>query len=158
METNDFGDIRVLVDNGTEKSRKVIDITSSTLPNIQKQALIGLHAVSGNDSVPSFFRKGRIAFWKAMLKRAEFIELFDGLGVTTDLSGTSALNIEKVVCFLYGDQRIASVDELRHKMFCQKIEKELKSRRPQPLASLQIKPPNPHNTSKLCCPDVPPSK
>ena len=106
----------------------------------------------------AFLGRELIAFWKAMLKRAEFIELFDGLGVTTDLSGTSALNIEKVVCFLYGDQRIASVDELRHKMFCQKIEKELKSRRPQPLNSLQIKPPNPHNTSKLCCPDVPPSK
>ena len=41
-----------------------------------------------------------------MLKRAEFIELFAGLGVTTDLSGTSALNIEKFVCFLYGDQTL----------------------------------------------------
>ena len=111
---HDSGDIHVLVDNGTGKSRKVIDIgTSPTLPNIQKQALIGLHAFSGNYYVSSFFRKGKIAFWKAMLKRAEFIELFAGLGVTTNLSGTSAINIEKFVCFLYGDQRIASVDELR---------------------------------------------
>ena len=39
---HDFGDIRVLVDNRTGKSRKVIDITSSTLPNIQKQALISI--------------------------------------------------------------------------------------------------------------------
>ena len=93
----------------------------------------------------------------SMLKRAEFIELFAGLGVTTDLSGTSALNIEKFVCFLFGNKKIASVDELRHKIFCQKIERG-KSHRPQPLASLQIKPPNPHNTSKLCCQDVPPSK
>ena len=74
----DFGDIHILVDNGTGKSRKVIDITSPTLPNIQKQALIGLHAFSGNDYV-SFFRKGKISFWKAMLKRVEFIELFAGL-------------------------------------------------------------------------------
>ena len=96
---HDFGDIPVLVDNGTGKSRKVIDITSSTLPNIEKQALIGLHAFLGNDYVSRFFRKGKIAFWKApMLKRAEFIELFAGLGVTTDLSDTSALNIEKFVC------------------------------------------------------------
>ena len=57
----------------------------------------------------------------SMLKRAEFIELFAGLGVTTDLSGTSALIIEKCVFFLFGDQEIASVDELRHKI---KIEKE----------------------------------
>ena len=63
-----FGDIRVLIDNGTGKSRKVIDITSSTVPNIPKQALIGLHAFSGNDYVSSFFRKGKFAFWKAMLK------------------------------------------------------------------------------------------
>ena len=114
--------IFVFSSTGIGKSRKVIDITSSTLPNIPKQALIGLHAFSGNGYVLSFFRKGKIAFWKAMLKTAEFIELFAGLGVTTDLSGTSALNIEKFVCFLYGDQRIASVDELRHKMFCQKIQ------------------------------------
>ena len=67
-----------------------------------------------------------IAFWKAMLKRAEFIELFARLGVTTDLSGTNALNFEKFECFLYGDQRIASVDELRHTIICQKIEKERK--------------------------------
>ena len=53
-----------------------------------------------------------------MLKRAEFIELFAGLGVTTNLSGTSAINIEKFVCFLYGDQRIASVDELRLLPLC----------------------------------------
>ena len=103
---HDFGDIRILVDNGTWKNRKVIDITSSTLPNIQKQVLIGLHAFSGNDYVSWFFRKEKIAFWKAMLKRAEFIELFAGLGVTTDLLGTSALNIEKFVCFLYGDQTL----------------------------------------------------
>jgi hypothetical protein len=92
---HDFGDIRVFVDNVTGKSRKVIDISSSTLPSNQKQAMIGLHAFSGNDYVSSSFRKGKIAFWKAMLKRTEFIELFARLGVTTNLSDSSARQIEK---------------------------------------------------------------
>ena len=38
-----FGEIQVLVDNGTGKSRKIIDVTSSTLDCPKKKALIGLH-------------------------------------------------------------------------------------------------------------------
>lgn len=121
---HDFDEVRVLVDNGTGKSRKIIDISSSTLPNIQKQALIDIHAFSGNDYVSSFFRKGKIAFWNAMLKRAELIELFAGLGMDAELSEKALLNLEKFVCFLYGGQRVESVDQLRYKMFLQKIEKE----------------------------------
>ena len=47
---------------GTGKSRKVVDITSSTLPDVQKEALIGVHAFSGNDYISSFCRKGKMGF------------------------------------------------------------------------------------------------
>ena len=70
---HDFDEVRVLVDNWTGK---IIDISSSTLPKVQRQALVGIHAFSGNDYVSSFFRKRKIAFWEAMLKMTEFIELF----------------------------------------------------------------------------------
>ena len=56
---HDFAGVQVLIDNGSGKDRKVIDITSSTLPDEQKKALIGMHTFSGNDYVSSFFQKGK---------------------------------------------------------------------------------------------------
>ena len=58
---HDFSGERSFIDNGTGKSRKSIDVTSSTLEFEKKRALIGMHAFSGNDYIPSFFRKGRVA-------------------------------------------------------------------------------------------------
>ena len=104
---HDFDEVRVLVDNGTGKSR----ISSSTLPKVQRQARVGTHAFSGNDYDSSFFRKGKIAFWKAMLKRAEFIDLFARFGMDGELSDTTSMNLKKFVCFLYGDQRTKAIDQ-----------------------------------------------
>ena len=52
--------LRVLIDNGTGKTRKIIDISSSELSVDHRKALAGMHAFSGNDYVSSFFRKGKI--------------------------------------------------------------------------------------------------
>lgn len=75
-----FNDIHVLIDNGTGKSRTILDTTSSTLDENKRNALLGLHAFSGNDYVSGFFRKGKVAFWKTMMKKAEFIDTFAELG------------------------------------------------------------------------------
>ena len=50
----------VLIDNGTGKSRKIFDATSSTLNENKRNALLGLHTFSSNDYVSGFFkaRKG----------------------------------------------------------------------------------------------------
>ena len=45
---------RLLVDNGTRKSRKRILINNSISSVQQQQALIGFHAFTGNDYVSSF--------------------------------------------------------------------------------------------------------
>ena len=122
----DFGAVKVFIDNGTGKSRKIVDVTSSTLDQEKKKALIGVHAISGNDYVSSFFRKGKAAFWKAMLKRPEYIRLFVELGSCLDVSDELAQGLEKFVCALYGNLRITSVNNLRHKMFMSKFDKEKK--------------------------------
>ena len=49
-------DIRILIDYCTGKSRKLLDISLSGLRLTQRQALVGLHAFSGNDYVSSFCR------------------------------------------------------------------------------------------------------
>ena len=77
---HDFNDSHVLIENGTAKSRKIFDATSSTLDDNKRNALLGLHAFSGNDYVSGLFRRGKVAFWKTIVKKAEFIDAFAGLG------------------------------------------------------------------------------
>ena len=124
IAAHDFGDVRVLIDNGTGKARKIIDVTSSTLDLEKKQALIGMHAFSGNDYASSFFKKGKLATWKVMLKSQEFIRLFAELGTTPQVPDHISQGLERFVCALYGNHRVSSVNALQNKIFLQKFEKE----------------------------------
>ena len=54
---HDFMGVRVFLDSGVGKSRKIVDLTSSTLSSIKRRAVVGLHAFSGNDYVSAFFQK-----------------------------------------------------------------------------------------------------
>ena len=123
---NDFGGVKVLIDNGTGKHRKIIDATSSTLDAEEKKALVGLHVFSGNDYVSSFFRKGKKTFWKVMQKDQKYIRLFAELGNYPEVPVHVSNGLEEFVCDLYGHARISSVNKLRHKIFWQKLEKENK--------------------------------
>eukprot|EP00794_Sanderia_malayensis_P008687 gene8687-biopygen6960 len=131
---HDFHGARILIDNGAGQSRKIIDVTSSTLSVEKKKALIGIHAFSGNDYVSSFFRKGKVALWKAMLKRPEFIRLFADLG-SCPVSESTIQGLEKFVCTFYGNQKISSVNELRYSIVWQKFEREKK------IVDLSLSPP-----------------
>eukprot|EP00794_Sanderia_malayensis_P020967 gene20967-biopygen15473 len=123
---HDFAGIQILIDDGTGLSRKIIDIASSTLDNDKRRALIGLHAFSGNDYVSSFFRKGKVAFWQKMVKKTEYVNLFADLGTTFAASEELARGLEKIVCALYGKERLLSVNNARKKKFLQKFESEKK--------------------------------
>ena len=46
---HEFNNIIVLINNGTGKSRNILNVTSSTLGENKRNALLGLHAFSGND-------------------------------------------------------------------------------------------------------------
>ena len=111
--SHDFGDITIYVDNGTGKSRIIIKVTSSGLSAEEKVALIGLHAFSGNDHVSSFFRKGKSAFWKAMLKRREFLEAFGHLGKELEVTHDLVKALERFVCFLDGFPKNEEVNAVR---------------------------------------------
>ncbi len=123
---HDFGGVQVLIDNGTGLSRKIMDVTSSSLDIEKRRALIGLHAFSGNDYVSSFFRKGKIAFWKRMAKKAEYVNLFANLGTTLFVSEEVEGRLEQFVCAMYGNERMKSVNDVRKKIFLQKFENENK--------------------------------
>ena len=115
--------IRILIDNGTGKSRKIIDISSSGLNLTEREALLGLHTFSGNDYVSSFFRKGKQVFWKKLKKSEEFINLFARFGSSNSIDNETSEKLEKFVCYIYGFPRYTSVDKVRKEMFMKKYEK-----------------------------------
>ena len=72
--------IRFLVDNGTRKNRKIIDISTAGLSVLECQALAGIHAFSGNDYISSIFRKEKKYFLKKVRSNQQFLETFVNLG------------------------------------------------------------------------------
>ena len=73
---HNLGGVKVLIDNRTGKARKIIDVTSSTLDIQKKKAFTGMHAFSSNENISSFFRKCKVAIWKAMLAETPRIHSF----------------------------------------------------------------------------------
>ena len=123
---HDFRDTKVFIDNGTDKNRKIIEVTSSQLSAEEKKALIGVHAFSGNDYVSSFFRKGKSAFWNLALKKHEFLQLFGKLGLEFRVNQQLFDGLEKFLRFLYGFPKKSTVSDVRKSIFWTKFDKEKK--------------------------------
>lgn len=80
-------------------------------------ALIGLHAFSGNDFVSSFFRKGKDATFKLVESSSKFKSTFSRLGIQWELSDTLHAELEAFVCKLYGKSNQTDVNQVRYKIF-----------------------------------------
>ena len=77
-----------------------------------------MHAFSGNDYVSSFFRKGKILFWKKIKSCPEYLNTFSELG------NFNHTDLESFVCALYGYLRCKSVDKVRSLIFINKFKSE----------------------------------
>ena len=83
------------------------------------KALIGIHALTGCDTVSAFCGKGK---WKAiqlLQKKSEYLQVMGRIGETWDLSEEVFRAKEAFVCNLYGNE-VYSVDLLRYKLYCAK--------------------------------------
>ena len=96
-----FDGLRVLIDNGTGKNRKILDMSTSSLSTVYRQELAGMHAFSGNDYVSCFFRKGKKIFWKLIVKNPVFVDAFAELGLFNSVTPTVKTSLEKFICLLY---------------------------------------------------------
>ena len=74
----------------------------------------------------SFFRKGKSAFWKLALKKHEFLQLFNKLGLEFRVNQQLFDGLEKLVCFLYGFPKKSTVNDVRKSIFWTKFDKEKK--------------------------------
>lgn len=113
---------RVKLDYGNGSNRKHVWLDCISLPVDQRQALIGFHAFTGNDYVSAFFRKGKSACWKTMLKDNRFVEMFTQLGNAWELSSPLKKLLENYVCKLYGSKKL-NVNSTRFELFERKQRK-----------------------------------
>ena len=116
-----FENKRVLIDNGTSNCRKIIDMSSTNLTQLQRQALASVHAFSGNDYVSCFFRKRKKKFWLLLIKHERFIQTFADLGLSDHVTEETKQELEEFVCLIYGDKKCKSVEKLRAKILHQKF-------------------------------------
>ena len=85
------------------------------------EAVIGLHAFTGCDSVSSFAGCGKIKALKLLKTNQDFQELFKKLGQEWAMSSALQAGLESFVCAMYGSASgDTSVNEFRYKLFCTK--------------------------------------
>lgn len=115
---------RVLIDNGTGKSRKILDVSACKLSEKQKKALLGLHSFTGNDYVSSILRKGKQLCWKHVKENSAFLDLFASLGNSQSITSDQLAGLERFVCKIFGRKQQHSVNEARKDIFWEKLEKD----------------------------------
>ena len=90
-----------LIDNGTGKSCKVIDVSSTGLSLMERHALASMHEFSGNDYVSRFFRKGKQFFWKKLKSNQKFVDLFSKFGLYNEVDEELSKEVEEFVCLFH---------------------------------------------------------
>ena len=90
---------------------------AESIGNDVSKALIGLHCLTGCDSVSVFYGKGKKKALNLLLKDDELCPAFKDLRERFDINPDTAISLEKFVCKLYGQKGIESVNEARYNMF-----------------------------------------
>ena len=109
---------RIIIDFGNGNNRK-----ASFLRNIEIEedlkVLIGFPSFSGNDFISSFFGKGKQLCWKTMEKDSSYIEAFQPLGNSWDVTTETMDTLEDYVCLLHGEKN-TNVNNARFEIFHKK--------------------------------------
>ena len=71
---------RVIID-GSGKARRSIWLENLELSSNKCVAVLRLHAISGNDYISSFFKKGKDKCWKLLEKQEKFETSFANFGI-----------------------------------------------------------------------------
>ena len=85
----------IFIVNGTGKNRNSLQIDNMNIIEQEKEALIGFHAITGNDYVLSFFGKGK----------RKCVETVTCLGESRDLSEALFTDIEEYICAIYNAKK-----------------------------------------------------
>ena len=120
-------DITILFDTGHGNKKRLINITrlSQHYSEQMCEAMLGLHAFTGCDSVSSFKGVGKIRPLKLLLKSPAHCDSLKHLGEDWNVDENLISGCEKFTCALYGKARYDSVDEVRAIMLKSKCEGDI---------------------------------
>ena len=107
----------------SETRMKYVDIDSigNILGRNVCEALPGMHAITGCDTVSSFAGKGKLSAFQLVKKNVSFQELFARCGLSWEFSDADFTNPQIFTCSLYGAKKAESdVNTLRYQLFCSK--------------------------------------
>ncbi|XP_065188521.1 uncharacterized protein LOC135819273 [Sycon ciliatum] len=111
---------RLIFQTGTQQRRRFIDLTqlSQKLGPLVSSAIVGLHALTGCDSVSSFSGKGKTAPLKLLLSSTRMAEALATLGVNATSDDQLLSECEWFACALYGNPGQQDINSLRYQKFC----------------------------------------
>ena len=89
-----------------------------TLGDEMSEALIGLHAFTGCDTVSAFAGRGKIGPIKQLRKQQQLIDVFRNLGKSWDLSQEILDDLQAFTCCMYAPTtKTTKVNQLRYELF-----------------------------------------
>ncbi|KAI4811883.1 hypothetical protein KUCAC02_014754 [Chaenocephalus aceratus] len=106
---------------GTQNRTRYIDIgkLASSVGEEVCQGLVGLHALTGCDTVSAFAGRGKLSALKHLKENETYQEAFKRLGEAWDVSADLFDKMQDFVCRLYASSSTTSdVNELRYQLFC----------------------------------------
>ena len=115
---------------GTKNKTRIIDIKEvrESLPSkigeidIEDflEALPGLHAFTGCDSVSSLAGKGKVKAFNIVTKKDKYVQLFKLLGSECNVDDMIVELLEEFLCELYGYKDLKNINVLRYMIYCSK--------------------------------------
>lgn len=106
--------------SGTENRTRYIDLCklASSLGEDVCQALVGLHAFTGCDTVSSFAGRGKVAALKLLRESPVFKQAFQQLGVEWGVPSDLFEKMQEFVCRMYAYSTTSrDVNDLRYQIF-----------------------------------------
>ena len=113
----------VYLESGNDTNKKMLWLGSIEMNNIKRKALLGFHAFTGNDYVPSFFRKEKMTCWKIIENNDRFEEFFSELGLGLQIDDNITMLAAEYVIRLYGG-RSKDLDAFRYNIVNTQIKKK----------------------------------
>ena len=89
--------MEIILDNGTGKSRQKFILYGCSLSDLDRKALVGFHAFTGNDYVSSFFRKGKRMIWEKVKSDQQAMDTFANLGIESTMSVKTFAALNRIV-------------------------------------------------------------
>ncbi|KAK5641777.1 hypothetical protein RI129_010324 [Pyrocoelia pectoralis] len=113
--------LNIWMDFGSGNNRRFINISGihDSIGDEACRGLAGLHAFTGSDVTPSFYRKGKTKPLKMYLNNKDFQLAFTNMAVDQENSFSV---IERFTCSMYGLKNASSVNECRFFMFLKATE------------------------------------